>query len=92
MLDWRGIGIDEGVESARTESRRLLGIALEQGTAQTWASAEEAVQRAIILALARLGTRRDVPAAQRLVRQLLTAPDTRARYVFLEDLLHWMKQ
>jgi len=68
-----------------------------------WAGAELAVQRCLDLALdrlyARLGAPRPAPAALpadlagrdpaaagTLVR-LLTAPDARARYVFLEDLL-----
>jgi hypothetical protein len=68
-----------------------------------WAAAELAAQRCLDLTLDRLYARlgaarpaaaalpadlagRDAAAAATLVR-LLTAPDVRARYVFLEDLL-----
>jgi hypothetical protein len=91
--DWRGLDLDPEVEAARAEARRTLGAAVAAGPTDgtSWASAEQAVQRTIGLALARLGAGKDDPAARRLVVQVLTAPDTRARYVFLEDLLHWMK-
>ena len=73
------------------------------GGTLAWAGAELATQRCLDLALDRLYARFDAPrpapaalpadlaardpaAAATLVR-LLTAPDARARYVFLEDLL-----
>jgi hypothetical protein len=73
------------------------------GGSLAWASAELAIQHCVDLALDRLYARlgaprpaaaalpadlagRDAAAAGTLVR-LLGAPDTRARYVFLEDLL-----
>lgn len=87
--DWRGMGHDAEVEAARGDARRLVGAAVDGRQSAAWAEAEAAVQRLMALAQARLGARRDDPAAQRLLRQVLTAPDTRARYVFAEDLLHW---
>ena len=92
--DWRGLGHDDEVEAARSEARRALGAAVANGPTDgaAWASAEQAVQRTIHLALELLGERKDDPALALLVRQLLTAPDTRARYVVLEDLLHGMNE
>jgi hypothetical protein len=92
--DWRGLELDAEVEAARAEARRTLGAAVAGGPTdgRAWAAAEAAVQHAIGLALDRLGARKEDPAARRLVVQVLTAPDTRARYVFLEDLLHWIKR
>jgi hypothetical protein len=74
-----------------------------QASTVAWAGAELAAHRCLDLALDRLYARlgaprpapaalpadlagRDAAAAATLVR-LLTAPDARARYVFLEDLL-----
>jgi len=82
--DWRGLGHDAEIETARAESRRLVGEAIASGASDDWARAEGAVHRCLSLALARAGNQ----PAQRLVNQVLTAPDTRSRYVFLEDLLH----
>ena len=106
--DWRGVGLDAEVETARTEVRRALGEALAQPppAPAAWAAAELAVQHGVDLAIDRLyaslGASRpspaqvpaDVaardPAAGRLVVQVLTAPDTRGRWVFMEDLLGYV--